>query len=343
MNLSFLLIVHDEGNDLWARCGALAAVTAPGDEVLVCDTGSGDESAQLLRRFCDEHGWGEDVPSRVIALPDSREAPEGGWAALRGLAGHARVLVLPSRARPLPEGVRALRALLGRGAPDLVVMNNTWRIAGPASALPCPDATRWPTEEVLDGADARAAALRLMPDPARLIPSATLPAGDYEASVHKAGRIGFVATPVLLFPLPAPDDPAPRIAELAARLSAAPREDAAELLARTMLLLDDMLATLDPGQAEAFLTASRAFAAALSRRLRRQALAHAGPTGAILSDLRRRDAAAARSRLAVQFAAQDRARVAALAAEIGQLRGDLDVVLPGPEYLIDLFHRARRA
>jgi hypothetical protein len=175
------------------------------------------------------------------------------------------------------------------------------------------------------------------------MPAADLPGDDYEAAVQGAGRIGFVPAPVLLSPLPAPCDPAPQIATLSARLSAAPRGDAPALLGRALLRLDDMLALLDPAQAEGFLAAARAFAAALPRRLRRQALAHEGPSGAILSDLRRGDGASARARLTLHFAAQDRARVAALTGEIAQLRADLDLALPGPDYLVDLFHRARRA
>ena len=343
MNLSFLMIAESGGDDLWARCGALAAVTAPGDEVLLCDTGASADGAQLLRRFGEEVGWGEEVTARLVAQPDSRPAPAGGWAALRGLAGQDLVLVLPEGARPAPGGVKALRALLETGAPDLVLVNTAWMLAGPASALPCPDAARWPEAGVQEGDAARDTALRLMPDPARLMPAGALPGDDYEAAVQGAGRIGFIPTPVLLSPLPAPCDPGPQIATLSARLSTAPRGEARALLARALLRLDDMLAMLDPAQAEGFLAAARAFAAAVPRRLRRQALAYEGPAGAILSDLKRGDAASARARLTLHFAAQDRARVAALTGEIAQLRTDLDVALPGPDYLMDLFHRARRA
>ncbi|WP_373049933.1 hypothetical protein [Thalassovita aquimarina] len=343
MNLSFLMIAESGGDDLWARCGALAAVTEPGDEVLLCDSGASVDGAQLLRRFGEEVGWGEKVTVRLVALSDTRRPPEAGWSALRGLSDRAVVLVLPDRARPVAKGIKALRAMLEQGAPDLVLVNSAWMLAGPHSVLSCPDVGRWPMFGAQQGDAARAAALQLMPDPARLLPTDGQPGDDYEAAIEQAASIGFVPDPVLLSPLPAPRDPAPQVAALSVHLSAAPRDTAPDRLARALLRLDDILAQLDPGHAESFLHAARDFTAALPRRLRRQAVAHEGQTGAILSDLKRGDTASARSRLAVIFTAQDRARVAALTGEIGQLRSDLDLALPGPDYLMDLFHRTRRA
>ena len=44
-----------------------------------------------------------------------------------------------------------------------------------------------------------------------------------------------------------------------------------------------------------------------------------------------------------QTAAQDRARIAALTGEIRDLRRDLDLALPGPGYMRELYERLRHS
>ena len=343
MTLSFLMITQNGGAGLWARCGALATVTVPGDEVLLYDTGESKDGAQLLRRFDQEVGWGEGVVSRLVARSDICSEPVGGWAALRALSDHKSVLVLQDEARPTFDGIKMLRRLLETNAPELVLINSAWMLASPASVLPCPDVARWPETGVQEGKAAHEAALRLMPHPVRLFPTGDLPCAEYETAVKGATRIGFVSTPVLLSPLPEPLDPTSQISELDAWLAAAPYQSAPETLTCVLLQLDDLLMLLDPSYTEHFLDALRRFIDGLPRRLRRLALTYEGPIGAILSDLKRGDGASAIARLGLQFSAQDRARVGALTGEISQLRADLDLALPGPEYLMDLFQRTRRA
>ncbi|MEX5516742.1 hypothetical protein [Pseudophaeobacter sp. 1A09344] len=341
MNLSFVIITVSDDENLWSRYKALAAVTAPGDEVLLCDSGQARNGTQIIRRFGEEIGWGEGVAARPIALPETRSFPDR--ATLRKLAAHPATLILPDKAYPTSDGVKALRAQLEHSTPDLLLLNSARRLGDTNIILPSSDASRWPAAGMLNNTAAHTAAMQLLPDITRVMPLSERPHEDYESAVMQADSIGFVPATVLVTPQPAPCDPTPQIATLGARIAATPRSRRADLLTSAMLQFDDMIAQLDPLYAEAFLAASRSFAKQLPRRLRRSLRAHDGPSGPLLHDLQRRDLTAARVQLALQFAAQDRIHVRALTTEIGRLSNDLDLALPSPSYLMDLFQRARRA
>jgi hypothetical protein len=341
MNLSFVMITSSDGDHLWSRCKALAAVTTPGDEVLLCDTGQSENGAKILRRFEGEIGWGEEVDVQLAALPETRALPN--WATLRSLAKHRATLVLPEGAQPTSDGVKALRAQLQQDTPDLLIINSARKLGATANSLPCSDFSRWPPTGVLEGTAARTAALQLLPEPARLIPLGDLSHDEYESAVMNADSIGFVPTTVLLMPSPPAQDPHPQIAALGTRLAALPQDNSPDILTSAMVQLDDMMTQLAPLHVETFLTASEAMAKTLPQQLWSSILAHDGPIGPLLDALRNGDISAARAQLALHFAIQDRARVTALTEEVGRLYADLNLALPDPDYLMDLFQRARRA
>lgn len=341
MNLSFVMIISSDSDRLWSRCKALTAVTAAGDEVLLCDTGHSEHGTKILRRFEEETGWGKEVDVQLVALPETRALPD--WAMLRKLARNRAALILPDGAYPNPDGVKALRAQLQQDAPDLLIVNSALRLGTTASSLPCSDFSRWPSAGVLKGAAARTAALQLLPEPARLLPLKDPAQDTYKTAVMNAGSIGFVPATVLLLPSPPARDPRPQIAALSTWLSALPRRYDPALVTSAMGQLEDIMAHLAPQYADTFLTACADLAGALPQQLWPSIEDHDGPIRPLLDAFHNDDPGAARAQLALQFAVQDRIRVTALTEEVGRLYADLDLALPDPDYLMDLFQRARRA
>lgn len=352
--LSFILPLRDASPSLWRLCLSLAAVTAPGDRIVAVDGGSRDKTPQLLRRFATEIGWGPEVGFELIALEEpgmslaalaeiGRDRAMGSWC----LEIHADDLVLAS-------GIAALREVLSGQENGIVLANHAWMLAGPASPLPCPDADRWPDQ----GSDisARATAQRLYPDPQRVIcrsggPVARVLASDlgpserYDAALEDVpndeAEIGFCTAPVRLAPLP-PDTDLVSLTAMQGILQQLPANAASEIFEPHLLRAGDALIRLSPGQAEPWLEQAQTGLAALPRRLRKAICAHDSPAGRLLGILQKEGRSAARTSLSLILAETQRQQADALRDEVAQLRADLDIALPGADYLERMRARARR-
>lgn len=359
MNLTFLLFAHDTGNTLWRSCQSLKAALIPGDQVLLIDLASTDDSAALMTRFGQWPGWGDEVETDLIPTARANATDPAFWASLASTqAKHDYCLCLDGGDLLQHSPVAALRKLLKAGRPDLVVANHAHYVIGPASTLPCPDADRWPDL----GGDLDTA-LHLTPDPRRLIASRDLlakatptladlpPWQAYEHILRQAQSLRLMPEVLRLAPLPAsdppdsiPDSPPARAAIFAIRdhLLATPRGDQPAMLDRLQCQLDDIVALLHPAQADDALDALAKLMRVIPRRLRNQAISHKGLSGPILTALHRNGPDVAFARLMPHFAIHERRQVEAMAKELHALREDLDLALPGPDYLIEMHERLRR-
>lgn len=362
--LTLMLMTQDDGRGLdlvlrqiaAARCiasgpddagGALLSASAQSAAplpVVIIDTGSSDGTLQRLRDFVAGPGQG----AILICL----QQPQLSLAAARELAraetGSPYVLGLTGQDRLLVDHLPGLLDVLERDRPDLVIdPQGIWQTAELAS-LPMPDSLR------LQGADPVNPA-ELMPDLNRLMPTADLVAtqgtvaadagllGDwhsYDRWLQQAGKVVVAPAPLVLRP-----QPAPGVSQLLTWLQAAlvslrgGRRRA--LLLRGLTVLGDEMAFCDPAQASEDAAAAWAFYRALGWRERRLAAAQPGAGGQLMAALRRGGQLMAALVLGQVAAAQDRRRLAALTQEIRRLREDLDLALPGPDYLRILYERVR--
>lgn len=349
--LAHLVAARQDGPALWTAIRALAAALAPDERLILVDPGAG--TAPALRRLAAETPRPEGTGIEVLALDAAAAASPAAWIGAAGsLAPDRPWLLFGGEDLVLPRGLAALRRRLAEGAPDLVLVNRAHRLAGAAAVLPAPDAGRWPAGPETGAGAAREAAARLSAEPERLVLSPALRAGldapgpadpspaaawtFCDAVLDRAARPVLSPEPVAAAPLPDPD-PAPVF-----RAAAALAGTGAQGLDRALLRLDDTIALLDPARAEPALDAAARFLSSLPRRRRRAAAAHPGPSGRICAALRGRRPEGALAVLALAAAAQDRARMRAMAAEAAALRADLDLALPGPDYLALLHDIARR-
>jgi len=365
-SFAFLLITRNAGPRLRLTCQSLAAALRPGDHVVVLDTGSEDDSIVRLRRFLAEDGWGDGVSHDILTLSDHPGMTNADWVRLaRTKAGARWCIPLGGRDLVQGEAMDALRRQLpDPPEPDLLVLaNRGWWLSGPHSALPCPDSRRWPQEPPGEIAAVRNVARTLAPDPARLVFGADFAAApdalplsglapqppeklsleklwqSYDAAIAAAGEIRFFAAPIILAPM-GQNGVSDGLELVQARLRALPPEggELEVLLHR----LGDLMAVLEPQDGLKFLNEMKAVLAALPRRLRARACAHDSPAGQLLEALRKGGTAGAMPHLSIGFAARERAHMRALTGEIAQLREDVDLALPGEDYLLRLYDWVRR-
>lgn len=360
MKLSFLLIAHNDAETIWPVCQRLRQTTVAGDQIVVIDAGSADETPMLLRRFDQERGWGENVPAELILSPDT---PDRGLADLQRL-GHSRalgdwVIELGGDEYVQPHGVASLRDLLDVKDIDQIIAPRGRWLAGPDGALPLPDASRWPSEKSISLHDecARTAASKLAADPGRLVfrrghptpnPGSNLAARweCYDLAVSRASGIGFCPHPILLAPVSPGSSPSNRASEAALlaanRIREAPRTLEEGPLSQLLDRIGDEMALLAPTEAPALLDSLETLRKTLPRRLRAAAFAHPSPASRGLAALASGGRPAANVEIMMLLATRDRIHIDALAGEVRRLRADLDAALPGPEYLAQLYERMRR-
>ncbi len=124
--LSFLLLSRNAGQDLERCARAIAACTAKGDEVVIVDDGSQDDTIARIGRQTEMAGWGEASKTRRIILgPDPSAGHRRGYDLAATIAASAAltryVLFLTPQIMPDPAGVAAARNLAAQGKADLVV------------------------------------------------------------------------------------------------------------------------------------------------------------------------------------------------------------------------------
>lgn len=339
--LAIVMLVHNAGRRLEPGLRQLQPVLQLEVPVVLIDAGSQDGSLERLRGFAAEQG------AVLLELDQPQLRLDEAAEMARQRTGADYVLPLCGQDLLLPGAVPPLLEMLQRCRPQLAVCGHGWWLAGPGAPLAPPDAARLNA----DGIRAEA----LLPDLRRLLPSAGLaarmgspeplpgPLGDwraYDAWLEAAGAVQVFAGPLLLQPLPQ-TRLAARCGGLAEVLAAAPEGQRPGLLERGLQRLGDEIAMCDPAEAEDAMAAAARLHRSLDQAGRDAAAGMPGPAGLLMRALQQGGEAAVLGVLAQQAAVQDRARLAALAGEIRSLREDLDLALPGPDYLRDLYERVR--
>lgn len=307
--------------EILSICRHLLQAVPPDIPLRVIGAGLGAEIAARLT---------EAVGRERLMLLDRAECPmDIACTLVRQQTGHAYVLPLRPGDRLAAGAAAELAAWLAREDPALALLGGGFHLGD--GAAPLPDT----------------APLARLPDPRRLLPRGGCapqidpfadPAAAWAAWEAALGDAPALFAPaVLLRPVPQ-GSARPVLTALGARLKAAPRGGAPALLARLAPWLDAALA-LAPAE-HAFETAAAALTlrAALPRALRREAGALPGPTGALL---RAETEPAALAVLGLLASARQDNIATALAAGQARLRADLDIALPGPDYLADLYARVR--
>lgn len=343
MMLAVLMLVHNGGRRLELGLRQLQTVQQAGALLVLADTGSQDGSLEKLRVFAAGPGRGAvllQLDQPELGLPEA-------VALVRGETGADYVLGLTGQDLLLPKALPPLLEMLRCRRPELAVCGQGWWQTGPGAPLAAPDAGRM----------GKVAPKQLMPDPRRLLPAAGLagrmgapaplpgPLGDwqaYDAWLQAAASVRVFPGPVLLRP-PPPGRLAQMCSGLAQALRAAPRRQRPALLELGLLRLGDEIALCNPASAAEDATAAAGLQRSLGWRAGARAARQPGLAGQLMRALQQGGEAAALAVLAQQAAVQERARMAALTGEIRTLREDLDLALPGPDYLRDLYERVRLA
>lgn len=359
------LTILDAAPDAAATQGALRQIARFAGE---CGWPAGVEVQELRLAAppASPAGW-EALARRLAAEGIDRHAGQSG----RPDGPEGWLLALSAADRLYPAGLAALRTALA-GAPEagLAICGADWWLGAPGVTLAWPDAGRWPAPGLQD----RAAALSLRADPDRMLQRGGIGAGarlarlaGAEPALPLAAMIGesqalLAAHPRALFcpaPLFSTPLPASRATEAVALLTAAlpgrghPSDagladggmaDGGALPALAQRLTEE-LELAEPADLPALLDRLDAGLRALPRRGRAALLAQPGPLPGLLAGLLaalHRGGPVAALPLAALIAAQGNLRRnTALAAALGRLRRDVDVALPGPDYLIEQFDRLR--
>lgn len=341
--LTFAMATRDEGPELELALRALARASGPGDRLLVFHSGD-DRSLTRLQGFAAEY------PTRTIRT----DSPVGGHRDLLRLALDMAeteyTLVLSPSDRLQAEAFAGLRQTLAQTAPDLALLHSAWWLADDSHPLPRSDSAAF---DSLPPQPAAADCAGLLPDPRRLVYRtadwlarlATWPAAPdarafYERALADSSGLSVTRAPALLHAL-TPVDPVPTLQALIHALRERPRAERAACLADWRPALDEALTLCPPGQSAAFLTALPRIVALLPRPLRRDMARQPGPFARLLEAQIAEGPLGARVTLSLQLSEQQQQRSDILAAAYGRLRADLDLALPGPAYLHDLYTRLR--
>jgi len=362
MRLSVLLTLPDRDRDgdryrgsprLATGLHQLARALDRMDRLVIIDAGTQGGTRAQLRTFAEGRGRG----AHILSLDPGAVSPVAARALARRETGAEYVLELGARDLLCAGATAALEAQLEETRPEVMICPHGWWVAGPSSALPGPDAARLevpvPAERYPQlFADPRRLLLRApdVEERCRLAVQAGAPAQEwacYDAVLGAVDTVALAAGPVLLRPLP-DCRAAAAVSAARAALEALPaRAPRGLALARLLPRISDELTQVDPANTDAVIAATRALVAALPWRARR-ALRRAPvsapetePAARLLTAVAAGDQAGATALVAQLAAARDRACMRALSGEIGQLRGDLDRALPGPDYLMELYERMR--
>lgn len=298
------------------------------------DQGTDAGSREMIQAFIRRHG------GALLALEGPVSAAEA-TALVRRQTGADYVLPFTPQDRISRAGLAALKTRLEDTEPDLAVLASAFWLTSADHPLPGPDAARGRDRAETLFADPRRLLLRGdgcdHPDPLA-DPAAAWTI--WEGALARAAFVLHLPDPVLLRPLPE-TGAAPSFDAAIRWLKAAPRPERAAQLDTALLRLDDALALAPAEAAEDTLEAAQRLQAALPRALRRRLPDLPGPAARLLNALVRNARGEALAQLALLAAARNAERSRALAAEYAALRHDLDLALPGPEYLMELYSRLR--
>lgn len=300
-------------------------------ELVVLDTSNdADTRAEL-------HQCAAGRNMQVIVLDRALDDPADRAAAARQAAGFAYVLMLGPQDWVDPDQLPALATMLAATTPEVCVLGMAHWLGDPAVILPAPDAPR--VAALLDPPEATDL-LRLMPEPQRLLlrngiaTRTGAPMQDWQVwrdTLARTEAVAVFAPPVLRRPLPQHG--------AARALEAAGQTQIGNDPGLVLEWASDAFDLATARDATELLDAATALAGRLGQ------IGHTPPApralGAVITALEHKDAALALARIALSVAANSEAASQGMATELGRLRRDLDLALPGPDYLRALYDRIR--
>ncbi|MEL7090204.1 MAG: hypothetical protein AAFN94_00580 [Pseudomonadota bacterium] len=341
--LTCLLATHDEGSafDLFLR--ALADAIGPADSLLVFHSGD----AQTLARL---QGFAETHATRIIQI-DQPVAGHGDLLRLgMRMVEQGYVLALDPTDRLQAEAMATLRTQLNRDAPDLALVHSGWWLADAGHPLPRSDSAMFATLPVQPN---QAACAALLPDPRRLVwrapdwadrvahwPQDLEGKALYARALADSTQRSAVRAPMLLHRMD-PVDPAPVLAACIADLETRAKAARTAALADWAPLLDEHLSLCPPAAAATILDTLPRIAALLPRQARRHMGQQKGSFARLLHARITDGALGAKAELGLGLAAHQHHRSDLLAHAYDRLRRDVDLALPGPDYLQALYTRLR--
>lgn len=341
--LTFAVIIRDDGLDIDPFLRSLERVSGPGDELLAFHAGDG-RPPTVLEAYAQNHR------ARIIRT-DS--AVDGLGELLRlslKMAETAYTLVLSPTDRLQRDAFDGLRSGLEQEAPDLCLIHSGWWLADPEQPLPRDDSALFEALPVRPDAGACAG---LLPDPRRLIwrttewvdQSATWPThldgkALYERGLSECGHLMAAPKPTLLHHL-TQVDPGPVLSSFTESLGAYPRKERMTCLREWAPLLDEHIALCPPASAMLVLNSLPRIVALLPRLERRRMDQISGSFARLLEAWIKDGHPGAKAELSLCLSAQQQYRSEVLAAAYDRLRRDIDLALPGPDYLRTLYMRLR--
>lgn len=368
--ITLALTVSDERTALRATLASLAAQRPADFPVVFISSDRDSGQHDLLQTFVRRHG------GRIMTT-DGPLSPADTTAMARGQTGLPYVVGLAPGDLLYRPGLEALHRKLANTRPDVVVLGSGWGHPGSGTPIPGPDAERAahlsdhpdPAElrslypmagrvllrdghfaprtaqatEMSEAADVAAIAAlwthweqvlgeQVLGEPAF--------AGQTPSLPLTPERLLFSPLPLLLPPLPS-QGAARTLAAVTRRLAGVAKPDRAARLERDLIRAGDALRLSPAAAAQDTLEAAHQLLASLPRGLRRQACAAPAPVGPLLNAVRRSRPDAALAQLALLANARTDQQIAALADGFTALRQDLDLALPGSDYLMDLYMRLR--
>ena len=345
--LGFVLLTGDDGRQIDLCLHRLQGVVGEDLPLVIVDKGSRDGTLERVENFVGGAGPGV----RLIKLDEPALTPAMAVALARTEIGAEYILGLTGQDLLCPETLEPLTRWLAAQKPDLAIIAQGWWQTGAGAILPPVDLAQM----AAGGADPA----MLVADPRRLMPSRELaarlePPGTgpldewkaYDAALAAAGAVMVWPDPVLLRPMP--ESPLQSLfSALTQHIQSLPHAERGAALSTGVRRIGDVMGFCDPSRAEAEIDAALGLFRTLGRGERKLACAVGGPAADLLAALqdggRRHGRTAARLVLMGQTAVQDRVRIAALTGEIRDLRRDLDLALPGPGYMRELYERLRHS
>ena len=341
--LTFAMTTGNEGPDLDLTLRALAQVKGPHDALLVFHTGD-EPTLARLQSFAANH-------RTQIIQTDGPMDDRGDFLRLAlQMAETDYTIALGPTDRLLPEAFTALRETLQQENPDLCLFNSAWWLADADHPLPRGDNALFDTLPLRPAAKDCAG---LLPDPRRLIfrtadwqprlatwPPAMEERAIYQRALTESTKLMVLRAPVLLH-LYCSANPARALSGFTQALAARPKRERAACLAEWMPFLDEQIALCPPTETSALLDTLPDVIAQLPRSVRRDMARLPGTFARLLEAQITDGRVGAKAELSLQMSAQQQRRTDILASAYSKLRQDLDLALPGPDYLRNLYTRLR--
>jgi len=341
--LTFAMATENEGPDLDLPLRALAQTMEPADALLIFHTGD-DRTLARLQAFAAEH------PARIIRTDSALEQRSDLLRLALEIAETSYIALLDPTDRLQPDTFNTLRLMLQQETPDLCLVHSAWWLADVEHPLPRSDSALFETLPLRPTAPD---CTGLLPDPRRLIfrtadwqaRCATWPAvledrAFYRRALSESTELMATRAPALLH-LYAPTDPAPTLLDFIQTLATRSRRERATCLAEWMPFLDEQMALCPATETSALLDTLPDVIAQLPRSVRRNMARLPGAFARLLEAQITEGRVGAKAELSLQISAQQQRRTDILASAYGRLRQDLDLALPGPDYLRNLYTRLR--